>query len=152
MSALLLGIGAVLVVAGVTMIVRGLVARGEIRQELSDQKIVFPAAGSLPANLARYARARVRSGVEARAFADVIAANVAGATAGRSYAEIAEECRSGAGGDAQLVRLRETAFVGQLLRASLLGAYQAWLVTTLVVGLGGLFALIGVGFIALAWS
>lgn len=48
--------------------------------------------------------------------------------------------------------LRETAFVGQLLRASLLGAYQAWLVTTLVVGLGGLFALIGVGFIALAWS
>lgn len=151
-SALLLGVGAVLVVAGATMIVRGLVGRREIRQELSAQKIVFPSAESLPPSLVRYAGARVSSGVQARGFADLIAANLAGATAGRTYAEIAEECRSGAGRDGQLTQLRETAFVGQSLRASLLSAYQAWQVTTLVIGLGALLALIGLAFVAMGVS
>ncbi|MGW0433322.1 hypothetical protein ACWDV4_12395 [Micromonospora sp. NPDC003197] len=49
-----------------------------------------------------------------------------------------------------LPRAREMAFMGQTLRGALLGAYQAWQVTLLVIGLGALFTALGLAFLALA--
>jgi hypothetical protein len=149
-SALLVVVGCVLLVAGAGMMARASAGRRQIRRELSDQKIVFPDADHLPPGLTRHACTQVRTGEQARAFADLIGANVARATKGRTYAEIAEVLHAGGGADEQLARMRETAFVGQALRASLLGAYQAWQLTLLVLSLGALLAVIGLVFLVMA--
>lgn len=152
MSTLLVLVGAALLVAGLILIGRGVVGRGQVQSELEEQKIHFPEADALPPNLIRYAGAAVRTGEHAKAYADLIGVHVAKATAGRTYSEIADAWMSGGRADQQLTKLRETAFMGQSLRVSLLSAYQAWLVTALVIGLGSLFTAIGVVFLALsAW-
>jgi len=149
MSTLLFAVGGALLVAGAIMVMRGRDGRHQIQRELTDQEIVFPAAGDLPAGLAGHAGERVVSGGQARAYADLIGVHVAKATAGRTYAQIAGEWQASGRTDERLAKLRETAFVGQTLRGSLLGAYQAWQITTLTVGLGALVGAIGVVFVAL---
>lgn len=147
----LLGLaGAVLLVAGPVMIARGLTGRRSITQELTNQKITFPAHDVLPAELARHAGAQVHTGDQARVFSDLIAAHVTQATGGRTYSEIADEWLAAGRKDERLARLRETAFMGQALRGSLLAAYQAWQISALVIGLGALFATIGLIVLALA--
>jgi hypothetical protein len=141
-------VGLALLAAAPIMIFQGLAGRLGVVRELERQRISFPPT-DLPATLGAYAGRPVRTGAEARAYADLIAGHVATATGGRSYAEIAAECQN-SGTDEKLGKLRETAFMGETLRGALLGAYQAWQVTLLVIGLGALCAAIGVGFIALA--
>jgi len=139
---LLTAVGAAMLTAGPVMVARGRGGRAEIRRELTDQKIVFPEAEKLPPNLARHAGAMVATGPQAKAFADMIGDNVRQATGGRTYSEISAELATRRG-DEKLTALRQTAFMGQTLRASLMSAYQAWHLTTLVIGLGVL--LMGVG-------
>ncbi|MEU8658137.1 hypothetical protein [Actinoplanes philippinensis] len=141
-------VGLVLLAAAPIMIFQGFAGRRGVTHELEQQRISFPQAG-LPATLGAYAGRPVRTGAEARAYSDLIAEHVAAATGGRTYAEIAAECQNSKN-DEKLGKLRETAFMGETLRGALLGAYQAWQVTLLVIGLGTLCAAIGVGFIALA--
>jgi hypothetical protein len=152
-AALLFAVGAVLLAAGPVMILRGRAGRGQIQHELAEQRIVFPQVDALPTALTRYAGLQVKTGEQARAFSDLIASHVAQATAGRTYAQIADEWQAGGRTDQRLARLRETAFMGQTLRGSLLSAYQGWQITTLVAGLGCLLTAIGVVFVALgaAW-
>ncbi|MEH0548036.1 hypothetical protein QA802_34745 [Streptomyces sp. B21-105] len=135
-------VGAALMVAGPVMLLRGRSGRKEIRAELADQKITFPERG-LPAELAAYAGRPVKTGPEAHAYAEFIKGNLAHATGGRTYAEITAELHAAGGDDEKLSKLRQTAFMGQSLRASLMSAYQAWHLTTLVTGLGT--ALTGLG-------
>ncbi|MDX2530976.1 hypothetical protein [Streptomyces europaeiscabiei] len=135
-------VGAALMVAGPVMLLRGRSGRKEIRAELADQKITFPERG-LPAELAAYAGRPVKTGPEAHAYAEFIKGNLAHATGGRTYAEITAELHAAGGDDEKLSKLRQTAFMGQSLRASLMSAYQAWHLTTLVTGLGT--ALSGLG-------
>ncbi|MCT7352016.1 hypothetical protein N4P33_07485 [Streptomyces sp. 15-116A] len=135
-------VGTALVVAGPVMLWRGRKARKEIRTELAAQKITFPHHG-LPAELAAYTGRRVETGPEAHAYAEFIKGNLALATGGRTYAEITAELHAGGGDDEKLAKMRQTAFMGQSLRASLMSACQAWHLTTLVTGLGA--ALTGVG-------
>lgn len=153
MPALLFTTGVVLLAAGAAMLLRGRAGQGQIRHELSAQQIVFPPADDLPAALTRYAGRRVTTGNHARAFSDLIASHLAQATAGRTYAQIADEWQAAGRTDQRLTRLRETAFMGETLRGSLLGAYQAWQLTTLAIGLGGLLAAVGLVFLAMgtAW-
>lgn len=149
MTATVLGlIGLALLAAAPIMIFQGVAGRRGVTHELEQQRIRFPVAG-LPTALGSYAGRPVRTGAEARAYSDLIAGHVAAATGGRTYAEIAAECQESTD-DERLGRLRETAFMGETLRGALLGAYQAWQVTLLVIGLGVLCAAIGVGFLALA--
>ncbi len=151
MMAILLGLTAVvLLVAGPTMIVQGLVGRRSVTKELAQQRISFPSDDGLPAGLHRYAGTPVHTGTQARAFADLIGAHVTKATGGRTYAEIADEWMAGGRTDERLARLRETAFMGQSLRGALLGAYQAWQITALVLALGAVFTAMGTAFLALA--
>lgn len=132
------------------MIFQGLAGRRNIVQELSNQKISFPTDSGLPTELSRYAGVSVRTGTQAKAFSDMIGGHVLKATGGRTYSEIADEWLAGGRKDERLLRLRETAFMGQTLRGALLGAFQAWQITTLVMGLGALMAMIGVVFLGLA--
>ncbi|MFI2645250.1 hypothetical protein [Streptomyces sp. NPDC018610] len=145
-AALTGAVGAALLAAGPVMVLRGRSGRKEIRTELAAQRIAFPARG-LPAHLARLAGERVETGPHAHAYAALIKDHVARATGGRTYAEITEELHA-TGDDEELAELRQTAFMGETLRASLLSAYQAWHLTTLVTGLGAL--LTGVGATLLA--
>ncbi|GAA1595461.1 hypothetical protein [Actinoplanes couchii] len=141
-------VGLVLLVAAPIMIFQGLLGRRSVTRELVQQRISFPPSG-LPAALGAYAGRPVRTGIEARAYSDLIADHVVAATGGRTYAEIAAECQKNKT-DESLSRLRETAFMGETLRGALLGAYQAWQVTLLVIGLGLLCAAMGAGFLAMA--
>jgi hypothetical protein len=150
MSTLLFAVGAVLLVAGPVMIIRARDGRLQIQRELSNQEIVFPPAEDLPEALSAHAGARVVSGDQAKAFADLIGLHVAKATAGRTYSQIVGEWHAAGRADEKLTKLRETAFMGQTLRGSLLGAYQAWQITNLAVGLGALLGAIGLVFVALA--
>jgi hypothetical protein len=142
--------GAALVVASPIMIAQGVIGRRTVTRELTQQHITFPTGAGLPTALSRYAGRTVSTGVEARAYSDLIAGHVAAATGGRTYAEIADEWQAGERDDERLRRLRETAFMGQSLRGTLLGAYQAWQITLLVIGLGALCAAMGAAFVALA--
>lgn len=135
-------VGIAVGVAGPVMLLRGRGGRQEIRAELAAQKITFPDHG-LPADLARFAGSPVETGPAAHAYAELIKDHLVKATGGRTYAEITEELHAGGGDDEKLAQLRQTAFMGETLRGSLLSAYQAWHLTTLVMGLGG--ALIGIG-------
>ncbi|MFF3942956.1 hypothetical protein [Streptomyces phaeofaciens] len=146
---LLRAVGAALAVAGPVMVLRGRSGRKEIRSELAAQKITFPDRG-LPAELAAYAGRRLETGPEAHAYAEFIKGNLAHATGGRTYAEITTELHTAGGDDEKLAKLRQTAFMGQSLRASLMSAYQAWHLTTLVTGLGAALTGVGVALVATA--
>ena len=146
-GALLTAVGLALGVAGPVMVLRGRGGRNEIRSELAAQKITFPERG-LPVELAARAGCRVETGPDAHAYADFIKGNLARTTGGRTYAEITNELHAAGGDDEKLSALRQTVFMGQSLRASLMSAYQAWHLTTLVTGLGA--ALTGIGAALLA--
>ncbi|MEU5592839.1 hypothetical protein [Streptomyces sp. NPDC020298] len=142
-------VGIALGLAGPVMVLRGRSGRKEIRTELAAQKITFPDRG-LPAHLAAYAGRHVETGPEAHAYAEFIKGNLAHATGGRTYAEITAELHAAGGDDEKLAKLRHTAFMGQSLRASLMSAYQAWHLTTLVTGLGAALTGLGVALVATA--
>lgn len=148
-GALLATVGTALAIAGPIMVLRGRSGRKEIRTELAAQKITFPGHG-LPAELAGYAGRYVESGPEAHAYAEFIKGNLAHATGGRTYAEITAELHATGGDDEKLSKLRQTAFMGQSLRASLMSAYQAWHLTTLVTGLGAALTGLGIAMVATA--
>jgi hypothetical protein len=145
--ALLGAAGAAMTAAGPVMAARGIKARAEIQAELRGQSISFPGKG-LPDDLAAHQSRAVLTGPQARAFAEVIGNNVLMATGGRSYGEISAELHAAGGDDEKLEGLRQTAFTGQMLRASLLNAYQAWQITTLVIGLGTLLTMTGAALLA----
>ncbi|TMR96843.1 hypothetical protein [Nonomuraea basaltis] len=145
--ALLGGTGAVLMAAGPIMAARGIKARAEIQTELRGQSITFPDKG-LPNDLAAHQGRAVLTGSQARTFARVIGHNVLMATGGRTYGEISAELHAAGSDDEKLAGLQQTAFTGQMLRASLLNAYQAWQLTTLIIGLGALLTMTGAALIA----
>ncbi|MFD1661757.1 hypothetical protein ACFSL4_27055 [Streptomyces caeni] len=140
-DALLKSVGAAMLAAGPVMLWRGRGGRKDIRAKLTAQKIFFPRRG-LPAHLADLAGRPVGTGPQARVFAEMIKGSLARATDGRTYSEITEELHA-AGDDEKPADLRQTAFMGETLRASLMSAYQAWEVTSLVTGLGALLTGLG---------
>lgn len=142
-------VGAALMVAGPVMLWRGRSGRKEIRTELAAQKIAFPRHG-LPEHLAGYAGREVGTGPDAHAYAELIKSHLAHATGGRTYAQISDELYAAGGDDEKLTELRQTAFMGESLRASLMSAYQAWHLTTLVTGLGALLTGLGAALVATA--
>ncbi len=152
---ILLAIAALaLIVAGPVMIYEGFHGQSQVRHELTVQKIVFPAKGSesLPAKLASYAGQQVTTGPQAKAYADMVETHVMASTGGRTYSEVSSAWIAGGMKDANLAQLRQTAFMGESLRASLMSAYQAWELSWLVVGLGALFLGLGVVFGATSYA
>ncbi|GGZ05500.1 hypothetical protein [Streptomyces poonensis] len=140
-------VGAALLAAGPVMLLRGRGGRKEIRTELAAQRITFP-DGGLPVELAPFAGRTVETGPQARAYAELIKDHLAKTTGGRTYAEITDELHAADNDDEKLAQLRQTAFMGETLRGSLLSAYQAWELTTLVTGLGAVLTGLGAALVA----
>jgi len=136
--------GVALLAAGPVMIYEGVHGQHEVTSQLSEQLISFPAKGSsgLPAAQAGYAGQQVTTGPQAKAYADMIETHVKEATGGLTYSQVSAKAMAGST-DTKLAGLKNTAFMGESLRGSLMGAYQAWEVTYLVEGLGVAFAGIG---------
>jgi hypothetical protein len=138
-AGILLALAAVaLIVAGPIMVWKGFDGQSQIRGQLTAQKIVFPAKADLPADLQSYANVTVTTGPQAKAYSDMVEEHVMAATKGQTYSEVSAAWIAGGRTDATLAQLRQTAFMGESLRASLLSAYQAWELTWLVIGIGAL--------------
>jgi hypothetical protein len=141
--------GVALIAAGPVMIYEGVHGQDEVRSQLSEQLISFPAKGSsgLPAAQAAYAGQQVATGGQAKAYADMIETHIKEATGGKTYSQVSAAAMA-APNDTKLAGEKQTAFMGESLRGSLMGAYQAWEVTYLVTGLG--LAFLGIGAATLA--
>lgn len=136
--------GLAFLAAGPVMLYEGVHGRHEVTSQLTEQQIAFPAdaAAGLPAAEAGYAGQLVTTGGQAKAYADMIETHVKEATGGRTYSQVSAAAMA-APTDTKLAGLKQTAFMGESLRGSLMGAYQAWEVTDLVIGLGVAFTGLG---------
>lgn len=149
---LLAGAALALFVAGPVMVYEGVHGQNQIRTELTNQKITFGTKDKLPASLQSYAGQRVTTGPQAKAYADLVETHIKEATGGRTYSEVSAAFMAGGGKDATLGQLRQTAFMGESLRGSLMSAYQAWELSWLVIGIGALFFGLSFVFAASAWA
>lgn len=131
----------VLVVVGVLLMWGGNFAKDTVTQQLSVQNIAFDEdASKLPPELAQWAGAAVTDGSSAKAYSDLIAVHVAGATQGKSYSEVSgawfADGKPGPSADQNNPNsydLRMTAFMGESLRGLLLNAYAFWTIGTIAV-------------------
>jgi len=144
--------GLALLIAGPIMIGVGVSGQHQVTDQLKAQQITFPAKGSagLPAAQAGYGGQSVTTGAQAKAFSDMIETHIKEATGGQTYSQVSgaylaasADKTTPAATLTKLAGLRQTAFMGESLRGSLLSAYQAWQVTYLVIGLGIAFTGIG---------
>jgi len=148
--------GFALLIAGPIMIGVGVSGQHQVTDQLKAQQITFPAntKAGLPAAQSGYAGQQVTTGAQAKAFSDMIETHIKEATGGLTYSQVSGKYLTASADKStaaatltKLSGLRQTAFMGESLRGSLLSAYQAWQVTYLVIGLGIAFA--GLGALAL---
>lgn len=104
-------------------------ADNQIKRQLIQEKISFPPAGSkaLDPNeyptLQKYAGQKVDTGEKAKAYADdFIWKHLMKMSDGKTYAEISSESMANPD-DKKLAELKNTVFMGNMLRSSLLTAY-----------------------------
>jgi hypothetical protein len=143
--------GLAMLVAGPIMIAKGFNGQTQVRHQLTAQKIVFPASEKqgLPKAQVGFAGQQVVTGTQAKAYADMVETHVREATGGQTYSQVSGAWIASGMKDAKLAALRQTAFMGESLRGSLMGAYQAWEVTWLVIGLGALVTGLGIVFLGI---
>jgi hypothetical protein len=104
-------------------------ATSQVKGQLDQEKIFFPKAGT-PAldpekysGLQQYAGQQVDNGVKAKAYADeYIWVHMMDSSDGKSYAEVSSALRTDPE-NKELAGLRESLFMGNMLRSSLLTAY-----------------------------
>jgi len=148
LAALSLGI-AVLLLAGSGLLSMGMqFANTQVKSQLVQEKISFPAAGSAGLSAAefpglqQYGGQPVDTGVKAKAYADeFIWVHMMKASGGKTYAE-ASTAAMAAPTDTKLAGLKATLFQGDMLRSSLLTAY-AFSVLGVIAGYAALACLIG---------
>ncbi len=134
----------VLVIVGLLLLWGGTFARTTVTEELTPQKITFDAdATKLPPDIAQWAGVAVVDGPSAKAYSDMIAIHVAGATQGKSYSEVSGQWfadgKPGPSADQNTPSsydLRMTAFMGEMLRGALLNAYAFWTIGTIAITAG----------------
>lgn len=114
-------------------------ARSTVTDQLTAQNITFDAdAANLPDSLKDWAGVPVSDGPSAKAYSDLIAVHVAGATGGKSYSQVSGDWfaagKPGPSADQNNPNsydLRMTAFMGESLRGMLLNAYAFWTIGTI---------------------
>jgi hypothetical protein len=138
-----------LIIAGTLALVGGGYASNVVHDQLVPQKIYFPAKGKeLPANLNQYAGQQVDTAGEARAYAnDFIGLHLKGIGQGKSYSEVSAAWLKDPK-NAELGQQRQTMFMGETLRGTLLNAW-GWGTLGTIATIAG-FALIGIGLFLLA--
>ena len=143
------GIAIGLLVAGALALVGGTYAKDVVHDQLVPQQIFFPPKGDeLPANLTQYAGQQVDTASEAKAYAnDYIGLHLEQMAGGKSYAEVSAASRANPD-NAELAEQRQSLFMGETLRGTLLSAWGWGTVGTIAYIAG--FVLIGLGAILLA--
>jgi hypothetical protein len=142
------GIAIGMIVAGALAFIGGSYAKDVVHDQLVPQQIYFPEKGEqLPANLNQYAGQQVDTPAEAKAYAnDYIGLHLEGIAGGKSYAEVS--AASMADPDNQeLAGQKQSLFMGETLRGTLLSAWGWGTVGTIATIAG--FVLIGIGAILL---
>ena len=142
------GIALGMIVAGALALVGGSYAKDVVHDQLVPQQIFFPQKGEqLPANLNQYAGQQVDTAGEAKAYAnDYIGLHLEGIADGKSYAEVS--AASMAEPDNQeLAGQKQSLFMGETLRGTLLSAWGWGTVGTIAYIAG--FVLIAIGAILL---
>jgi len=142
------GIALGLLIAGALALVGGSYAKDVVHDQLVPQQIFFPEKGEeLPANLNQYAGEQVDTAAEAKAYAnDYIGLHLESIGGGKSYAEVSAASRANPD-DAELAEQRQSMFMGETLRGTLLSAWGWGTVGTIAYIAG--FVLIGIGAILL---
>lgn len=125
-------ISLILVVASVVLWTTHNFINGQIYEQLSSQRIMFPEAGgkaitSLPPKdqiaINKYAGQQLTTGAQARVFADnYIAVHLQKIGGGKTYAELSAQAMANPS-DKQLASKVDTVFRGETLRGMLLNAY-----------------------------
>ncbi len=143
------GVAIGLIVAGGLALVGGQYASNVVHDQLTPQKIFFPAKGEqLPPSLNQYAGQQVDTAGEARAYAnDFIGLHLKGIGAGKSYSEVSAAFMQDPN-NTKLAQQRQTMFMGETLRGTLLNAW-GWGTMGTIATLAGLL-LLGIGGILLA--
>jgi hypothetical protein len=138
-----------MMIVGALAVIGGTYDKQVVRDQLTPQKIFFPAAGSpelLPA-VKQYAGQQVVNGGQAKAYAnDYINAHLADIAGGKTYSEVSTASRADPK-NAELAGQKASLFQGETLRGLLLNAW-GWSVVGTVATLAG-FVLLGLGAILL---
>jgi hypothetical protein len=134
-----------MMVVGVLAVIGGSYDKQVVRDQLTPQKIFFPAAGSpeLLPGVKQYAGQQVVNGGQAKAYAnDFINVHLSKIAAGKTYAEVSTAAIA-APKNATLAGQKAALFQGETLRGLLLNAW-GWSVVGTVATLAG-FILLGLG-------
>ena len=138
-----------MILAGVLALIGGAYAKDVVHDQLTPQKISFPAdASKLPANLKQYAGQAVDTPAEAKAFAnDYIGLHLQETAGGKTYSEVSAAFMQDTD-NTELAQQRQTLFMGETLRGMLLSAW-GWGTVGTVATIAGV-VLIGIGGVLLA--
>jgi hypothetical protein len=133
-----------LLVAGILALIGGGYANNVVHDQLSPQKIFFPAKGeALPANLNQFAGQQVDTAGEAKAYAnDFIGLHLKKIGAGQTYSQVSAAFLKDPTNQ-KLAQTRQTLFMGETLRGLLLSAWGWGTIATIATIAG--FVLIGLG-------
>jgi hypothetical protein len=138
-----------MMVVGILAVVGGSYDKQVVRDQLTPQKIFFPAAGSkeLLPGVKQYAGQQVVNGGQAKAYAnDFINVHLSKIAAGKTYAEVSSAAIA-APNNAKLAGQKASLFQGETLRGLLLNAW-GWSVVGTIATLAG-FILLGMGAVLL---
>lgn len=138
-----------MIIAGVLALIGGGYANNVVHDQLSPQKIYFPAKGkALPANLNQYAGQQVDTAKEAKAYAnDFIGLHLKAIGGGKTYSQVSAAYLADPSNQ-KLAQQRQTLFMGETLRGLLLSAWGWGTIATIATIAG--FVLIGIGIVLLA--
>lgn len=119
----------------------------QVRTQLADQQIFFPAAGSAAisapqfAAMRQYAGQQLLTGAQAETYADhFIAEHLKAIGGGKTYAELSTQAQANPS-DTALARTVQTVFQGETLRGLLLNAYAFGTMAT-IAGIAAIAAFI----------
>jgi hypothetical protein len=138
-----------MMVIGVLALIGGHYANDVVHDQLTPQKIFFPAAGSpeLLPGIKQYAGQQVTDGGQAKAYAnDFIGVHLTKIADGKTYAEVSTAALADPKNEA-LAAQKASLFQGETLRGLLLNAWGWSLVATIATTAG--FILLGLGAILL---
>jgi hypothetical protein len=143
------GVAIGLIVTGALALAGGQYATDVVHDQLVPQKIFFPEQGkALPANLNQYAGQQVDTAKEAKAYAnDFIGLHLKGIGQGKSYSEVSAAWMANPK-DQELAQQRQTMFMGETLRGTLLNAW-GWGTMGTIATIAGI-VLLGIGGVLLA--
>ena len=143
------GVAIGMLVVGALALAGGQYATDVVHDQLVPQKIFFPQKGeALPASLNQYAGQQVDTAKEAKAYAnDFIGLHLKGIGQGQSYSEVSAAFMKDPN-NTELAQQRQTMFMGETLRGTLLNAW-GWGTMGTIATIAG-FALLGIGGVLLA--